>query len=274
HLSLLQVLLFLGIGSTAVGYLGCFTVVQNSHASDTYMWLGIEIALALLRIFIWGLNPSWDEQTGLRLELELPDDSEKAPTITMGQDFRGRILKEYDSEPGPFVVVTDSHFLEYISPYTGPVERFSDADHHVAIYYALVGSQPSPKSPETKVLLTTVLDLESRNTFLFVHHCPPMGPSTNTPAIYSATFEIAQDTGIMTAKCDTPLSRTHGFRKTERFSAINSHSQEIADRIGGIGRVISLHVSWNLDSPRPELDQPAKPSKSPLTQLDKEYLRV
>ncbi|KAJ7432860.1 hypothetical protein FB451DRAFT_1476896 [Mycena latifolia] len=67
HLAFLQVLLFLGIGSTAVGYLGCFTVVQNSHAGDTYIWLGIEIALALLRIYIWGLNPSWDEQTGLSL---------------------------------------------------------------------------------------------------------------------------------------------------------------------------------------------------------------
>ncbi|KAJ7473427.1 hypothetical protein FB451DRAFT_292410 [Mycena latifolia] len=271
HLAFLQVLLFLGIGSTAVGYLGCFTVVQNSHASNTYIWLGIEIALALLRIYIWGLNPSWDERTGLSLGLELPDDSEKAPTITTGQDLQGYIFNEYNSKHMPFVVVTDSHFLEYISPYTGPVERFSDADHHVAIYYALVGSAGSE---ESKVLLTTVLDLESRNTFLFVHHCPPRGPSTNTSAIYSATFEIAQDTGIMTAKCDTPLSRTHGFRKTERFSAINSHSQEIANRIGGIDRVISLHVSWGMDSPTPELDKPESPSKSPLTELDKGYLRV
>ncbi|KAJ7473421.1 hypothetical protein FB451DRAFT_1249219 [Mycena latifolia] len=274
HLAFLQVLLFLGIGSTAVGYLGCFTVVQNSHAGDTYIWLGIEIALALLRIYIWGINPSWDEQTGLRLELELPDNSEKAPTITMGQDFRGRVLPEKYMEPGPFVVVTDSHFLEYISPYTGPVERFSDADHHVAIRYALVGSRGSDESPEAKVLLTTVLDLESRNTFLFVHHCTLRGSSTNISAIYSATFKIAQDTGIMTTKCETPLSRTHGFRKTARFAAINKHSQEIADRIGGIGRVISLHVSWGLESPRPELDKPENPSKSPLTQFDKEYMRV
>ncbi|KAJ7482031.1 hypothetical protein FB451DRAFT_1030421, partial [Mycena latifolia] len=186
HLAFLQVLLFLGIGSTAVGYLGCFTVVQNSHAGDTYMWLGIEIALALLWIYIWGLNPSWDEQTGLSLELQLPDNFEKAPTITTGQDFWGRILEENYSEPGPFVGVTDSHFLEYISPYAGPVERFSDPDHHVALYYALVGSRGFARSPESKVLLTTVLDLESHNTFVLVHHCPPMGPSMNTSDIYSA----------------------------------------------------------------------------------------
>ncbi|KAJ7473432.1 hypothetical protein FB451DRAFT_1468247 [Mycena latifolia] len=254
HLALLQVLLFCGIVSTAVGYLGCFTVVQNSLAGDTYMWVSLEIALALLRICIWGLNPTWDEQHGFSLELQLPDDFEKAPTITTAQDFRGRILGKHDSEPGPFMVMTDSRFLEYISPYTGPVERFSDTDHHVALYYALVGSRGSDSSPESKVLLTTVLDLESRDTFVLVHHCPPMGPSTYTPAVYSATLERMQGTGIMTAKCST--------------------LQEIANRIGGIDRVISLHVSWDLESVTPELDKAAKPSESPLTQLDKEYLRM
>ncbi|KAJ6523476.1 hypothetical protein DFH09DRAFT_1190385 [Mycena vulgaris] len=56
--SVLQILLFIGIASTAVGYLGCFTVVQHATTTNTYIWLGVEISLAhILRIWIWALNP-------------------------------------------------------------------------------------------------------------------------------------------------------------------------------------------------------------------------
>jgi hypothetical protein len=77
----LQFILFLGIASTAVGSFGCFTVVQRATPTHTYIWLGVEIALAVLRIGIWGLNPRWDEHTGVDLKLKL---AEVAPIITIG----------------------------------------------------------------------------------------------------------------------------------------------------------------------------------------------
>ncbi|KAJ7481868.1 hypothetical protein FB451DRAFT_138280 [Mycena latifolia] len=250
RLACLQVLLLIGIGSTAVGYFGCFTVVQNSRASDTYIWLGVEVGLALLRIYIWGLNPSWDESTGLSWELQLPDDGEFAPAITTAQDYSTHILYQPtylphadtrwpgESKCDPFVVLTDSRFLDYISPYTGPVERFIDPDNHVAIYYTLAGHvQDGSSSPGAKILLTTVLDLESRNTSILAHRCPVKYPSTSgsdTASVYSASFEIMLDTGIMTAKCGNILPKNHEFRKTERFLAIAEHSQGIANRIGGV----------------------------------------
>jgi hypothetical protein len=143
--------------------------------------LGVEVILALLRIFIWGLNPLWDEQTGLSLELQLVADTDLAPMVTTTQDYRQRILgvdayarNIRGARSDPFVILTDRRFLEYISPYTGPVERFSDPDNHVAIYYALACCPEETKDgiilPGKKALLTTVLELDSRNTFVLLHN--------------------------------------------------------------------------------------------------------
>ncbi|KAJ7020513.1 hypothetical protein C8F04DRAFT_1403585 [Mycena alexandri] len=278
HFAVLQLLLFIGIGATAVGYLGCFTIVQNAPASSTYMWLGIEVALALLRIYIWGLNPRWDEATGLTLELQLPDDFEQAPRITTAQDLQKDILPSVYYKQTPFVILTDSEFLEYISLYTGPVQRFSDPDNHVAIYYTLVGVPERGESEEHKALLTTILDLESRTTFLLVNYCSPIdgGRGSYDPVIYSATSELLEDIGIMTAKCGIQLHPEHKFRSAKRFAAIAQHSQTIANRIGGMGRVTRLHVSWGLELSASELEKQKQldTPTSPLTQFEKAYLEV
>ncbi|KAJ7466986.1 hypothetical protein FB451DRAFT_403061 [Mycena latifolia] len=286
-LVVLQVLISFGIGFTGVGYLGCFTIVQRASPTNTYIWLGIEVALALLRICIWGLNPQWDEKTGVNLKLGLVD---VAPTITTGQDYRRYI--ERDREP--FLILNDSRFLDYVVPFTGPVERFSDQDHHIAIYYTLAGSleDEGSYSNQSKVLLTTVLDLESRDTFVLVHQCPSKFPSASSPltdntpnvagtTVYSATLEIIQDMGYTTARYNTVLDAKHEFRKTKRFLDINKHSKSIADRIGGINRVHGLRLSWGLDDAA-ELFESAKTTspqviprlKSLLTNLDEEYLKL
>ncbi|KAJ7020498.1 hypothetical protein C8F04DRAFT_1274961 [Mycena alexandri] len=274
----LQFMLFIGIGATAVGYLGCFTIVQNAPASSTYMWLGIEVALALLRIYIWGLNPRWDEATGLTLELQLPDDFEQAPRITTAQDLQKDILPSVYYKQTPFVILTDSEFLDYISLYTGPVQRFSDPDNHVAIYYTLAGVPERGESEEHKALLTTILDLESRTTFLLVNYYSPIdgGCGSYDPVIYSATSELLEDIGIMTAKCGIQLHPEHKFRSAKRFAAIAQHSQTIANRIGGMGRVTRLHVSWGLELSASELEKQKQldTPTSPLTQFEKAYLEV
>jgi hypothetical protein len=136
----LQLILFLGIASTAVGYLGCFTVVQRETPTNTYIWLGVEITLAILRICIWGSNPRWDEHTGVGLKLKLAD---IAPIITTGrnyrQDIEGDLNKPFaryvaldESFPDDFpvdyahhelfIAVDDGPFLDYVASYTGPLE--------------------------------------------------------------------------------------------------------------------------------------------------------
>ncbi|KAJ7881306.1 hypothetical protein B0H14DRAFT_1514198 [Mycena olivaceomarginata] len=289
RLACLQVLLFVATVSAAGGYIGCFTTVQNSLPDNTYIWLGVEVILALLRIYIWGLNPLWDEQTGLSLELQLLADTDLAPTVTTAQDYRQRILgvNAYEqnirgARNDPFVILTDRQFLEYISPYTGPVERFSDPDNHVAIYYALACCPEETRDgiilPGKKVLLTTVLELDSRSIFVLLHNLSSNDVSASgsdgVVPIYSATAETTQDSGIMTAKCVHRLHAKHEFGKTKRFAAIAEHSRGIADRIGGVHRVRCLRVSWGLDFLTAELEYSSDTSHSPLTHSDKEYLKL
>ncbi|KAJ7227764.1 hypothetical protein C8J57DRAFT_1730798 [Mycena rebaudengoi] len=228
-------------------------------------------------------------ETGLSLELQLPADVDLAPTVTTAQDYQRRILgvdanEQHISGAGsdPFVILTDSRFLEYISPYTGPVERFSDPDNHVAIYYTLACCPEETRDgiirPGKKVLLTTVLELDSRSTFVLLHNLPSQdvsaGKSDGVVPIYSATSETVQDSGIMTAKCVHRLHAKHEFGKTKRFAAIAEHSRGIADRIGGVGRVRCLRVSWGLDFLTAELEYTSDTAHSPLTHLDKEYLKL
>jgi hypothetical protein len=232
----LQVLLFIGVVSTAAGYLGCFTIVQNARPRDTYIWLCLEIFLAFLRIILWAWNPAWDEGTGIRLHLQLAD---HAPMVTIAQDYDSLIIGQ-SGQCDPFVVVPAKPFLGSISSYTGPVQGFRDPDNHVAIYYTLAGHL----GHRDKVLLTTVLDMQTRGTFVLLHHCPlSNAPSRNNiPTVYTATTEIIPDGGIMTARCVGIFQGN--FRHVERLGAIQLHSEHIANRIGGVDRATSLYISW------------------------------
>ncbi|KAJ7209047.1 hypothetical protein C8J57DRAFT_1484381 [Mycena rebaudengoi] len=78
----------------------------------------------------------------------------------------------------------------------------------------------------------------------------------------------------MTAKCVHKLHAKHEFGKTKRFAAIAEHSRGIADRIGGVGRVRCLRVTWGLDFLTAELEYTSDTAHSPLTHLDKEYLKL
>ncbi|KAJ7664274.1 hypothetical protein B0H17DRAFT_1184714 [Mycena rosella] len=65
---------FVGFILTIAGYIGCFTIVQNSStSSDTYIWLGVEVALAVIRIITWALNTPWDDSDGTAVELNLQE---------------------------------------------------------------------------------------------------------------------------------------------------------------------------------------------------------
>ncbi|KAJ7058315.1 hypothetical protein C8F01DRAFT_1303743 [Mycena amicta] len=57
----LRAALALGSVATAVGYLGCFNLVQTASTHETLLWLGLEAALCLIHIFVWSINPKWDE---------------------------------------------------------------------------------------------------------------------------------------------------------------------------------------------------------------------
>ncbi|KAL0060359.1 hypothetical protein AAF712_012864 [Marasmius tenuissimus] len=64
------------------------------------VWFGVETALSVVRIILWGSNPSWDEQnTGITLELELFDkSSEISPHLD--SDMEAAVFG-FQAKPGP-----------------------------------------------------------------------------------------------------------------------------------------------------------------------------
>ncbi|KAJ6510645.1 hypothetical protein C8R45DRAFT_1068614 [Mycena sanguinolenta] len=278
----LQILLVIGVGSTAVGYLGCFTVVQQAKSKNAYIWLGSEVALSLIRICIWGTNSNWNKKTGLCLKIQLID---IVPTFTSGLlDFTNNDM-DYgnNKEDRPFIVLSDREFLKYITPYIGPLKRFHDPDHHIIIYYTIAGAlRNAPhrirwSTNGRKVLLTTILDLESQSTYMFEHYCTEDG-QLETVA-YSASLQEIQPKGFMTVKYHARLDMKHRFRKTDHFLEIDQHSRVIADRLRGIGRLTELNFSWALEPlpytmVLPVTGVPNFANQQSLTDIDVEYLKM
>ncbi|KAJ6509851.1 hypothetical protein DFH09DRAFT_999709 [Mycena vulgaris] len=228
--------LLVGIGGASVGYVGCFTVVQNSKARNVFIWIGLEAFLSLIRIVIWGWNPEFDDDTWLIVNI--PVDSSNPPLITAPQHF------SHIKNAEPFMILNDQQFLSHVAPYTGPINRFTDPDHHTGIYYTLTGDLSS--ADNKKILLTTVIDLETRSTFVLANtaskkmDAPPI-------EVYSATVSVLQDSGIMQAILRNQIEhKSHQFFMRERFLEINNHSQKLINVICGADPVDKLCISWAL----------------------------
>ncbi|KAL0571430.1 AAA ATPase cdc48 [Marasmius crinis-equi] len=86
RLLLFQVLLILGMAMIVVGYVGCFNLVSQTDAkSGPYVWLATETFLCLLRIVLWGSNPSWDERnTGMTMCFALHKKTLSSSDISLG----------------------------------------------------------------------------------------------------------------------------------------------------------------------------------------------
>src|SRR6266540_5551513 len=71
HMGVLLLLLF-GIIALIVGYIGCFAIVQSAQVpAGSISWLFLEGGLSILRLILWGLNPTFDDSPPLELFLEL-----------------------------------------------------------------------------------------------------------------------------------------------------------------------------------------------------------
>jgi hypothetical protein len=106
----MSISLLLGFVMTLVGYVGCFTIVQGSSPLDTYIWLGIEAVLALIRLLTWAWNLSWDESDGVCLILKCS----RTPPVDA-------TLETAENPVQTFKIVTDDKFWETQTAYAGPV---------------------------------------------------------------------------------------------------------------------------------------------------------
>ena len=133
---LLLCFLLIGVIASLVGYLGCFSVVQNSTTTiGPVSWLCLEAGLSVMRLAIWAWNPTKDDAPPLEIILKM-DKSEPLPTCNK---YNEEIL-EYNVLP----LTRARDFLNIITSFAGLIKPFSNPD--LSLYYTLTRKRPSKKS--------------------------------------------------------------------------------------------------------------------------------
>jgi hypothetical protein len=133
---LLLCLLLIGLVGSIVGYVGCFSVVQNSTSNvGPVSWLCLEAGLSVTRLAIWASNPKCDDAPPLEIILEL-DKYDHKPLPTCNKDNED-ILKD---KVLPLTRARD--FLKIITSFAGLVEPFGNPD--LSLYYTLTRKRAIP----------------------------------------------------------------------------------------------------------------------------------
>ncbi|KAJ6451910.1 hypothetical protein C8R45DRAFT_1041465 [Mycena sanguinolenta] len=256
RLFIYRILLVVGSIATAVGYIGCFTVVQNSSHVQTLLWVALEGWLSLVRLFLWGWNPSWDNGTYIRLQIHTGDYISASTTDMEYEDLMDKHIQ--------FTSVLDCDFLHLMMAHTGPIARLNDPDHHTVIFYATARSRRDGKKIR---LLTTVVDLKTGSTFVLVH--AESANRTWHTLTYPAAITVTPVSGVVNTQLrgDSAINRVpNALLNSERFLRIYAYSQALVDRFDDRElRVSRLHLSWTgkfLESSSiasPEIDNPAAP---------------
>ena len=139
---LMLFLLLIGLLASVVGYVGCFSVVQNSTSTaGPVSWLCLEAGLSAIRLCIWAWNPPGDDAPPLEIILEL-DKYEHNPLPTCNKD-NNEIL-----ENGVLPLTRARDFLKIITSFAGLIEPFNNPD--LSLYYTLTRKRPSKKSDEDR----------------------------------------------------------------------------------------------------------------------------
>ena len=165
-------LLLIGLVASVVGYVGCFSVVQNSTSTiGPVSWFCLEAGLSVMRLAIWAWNPTRDDAPPLEIILEL-DEYEPFPTCNKDSE---EIL-----ENGVLPLTRARDFLKIITSFAGLIEPFSNPD--LSLYYTLTRIPPSKslipaewsKSNNAKmhkpgewILYITVFDHKERTTRVY-----------------------------------------------------------------------------------------------------------
>ena len=132
---LLLCLLLIGLVTSVVGYVGCFSVVQNSTSTNgPVSWLCLESGLSVMRLAIWAWNPTRGDAPPLEIILEL-DKYEHKPSPTCNKD--NEEILEYKVLP----LTRARDFLKNITSFAGLIESFCNPD--LSLYYALTWKRPS-----------------------------------------------------------------------------------------------------------------------------------
>ncbi|KAK7033957.1 hypothetical protein VNI00_012584 [Paramarasmius palmivorus] len=242
-----QLLIAVGMAMIVAGYIGCFSLVKSSDASaGPYVWFAMEAALSLVRIVLWGWNPSWDEETGLTMTLQLhTSDDPYYPMITSPHIREDLGFAEKVPSPRSFTVYNEGEFFAAATSWIGPLQRLGA--NSITLYYALLACQASEKqatSTAFKDLSITILLTDSR-AFTFVCH----ERDAESIAVFSSKLEMLPGTGsyYQVTLASQIKQENDGFLRSPLFHDVLEHAQHIRSRLFQVGEKQStLSLTWNL----------------------------
>ena len=239
-------LLLIGLLASVVGYVGCFSIVQNSAStSGPVSWLCLESGLSVVRLGIWAWNPMRDKAPPLELNLEL-DKYEPLPTCNKDSQ---EIL---DYKVLPLTRARD--FLMIITSFAGLIQPFSHPD--LSLYYTLTRKRPSILSQNRhnelgeRTLYITVFDHKERTTRIFTRDNGLdtfYSTKSNAPLVDVGHFllEVEIDTEI-DSKGDPVWSDTNNL------DSLRKHHWSILEHIqyrlgaGDVTKTYAIQNSWTM----------------------------
>ena len=244
-------LLLIGLLASVVGYVGCFSIVQNSASTfGPVSWLCLEVGLSVVRLAIWAWNPTRDDAPPLEINLKL-DKYEPLPTC----DKDNTEILEYKVLP----LTRARDFLKIITSFVGLIKPFSIPD--TSLYYTLTRKYP-PKNNEDiepenvekqelgeRTLYITVFDHKERTTRVYTR-------DDGNDTLYSTKSDAPLvDVGhfILEVEIDAKIDSNGDpvCADSNVLSSLREHHQSILGHIqyrlaGGVSKTYAIKNSWTM----------------------------
>ncbi|KAF9268433.1 hypothetical protein L218DRAFT_995151 [Marasmius fiardii PR-910] len=286
-------LLAAGMAMIVAGYVGCFSLVSHSEENGPYVWLGMEITLSLLRICLWGWNPTWDDHsTGMKMRLELHDSdknlgcdvpSDDEPlflSLTNEIDVLEGVIE--DTRDSLFPLITTPHHLSRLSSFwlrddimwkwrKDQRESFivESAEDFLATATSFVGPLRRLEIESTSLFYSIVpyVDNVGEARKLLWTTALYIG-SNKSISIFTGGSKIPHN--VFSSNCDDlPVE----VLDSRTFTMILEHSYDLFSRLFGCNMYSDLDLLWTVTFPiHITTDQPE--CFAPLTRFDKEYMRL
>ncbi len=245
-----QILLAFGILASVVGYLGCFTVVQSvKNNAAPAIWLGLEAALSIIRMFIWAANPEGDSAPRLQFRLQLA----AFPPLPTCNKYEETIKAEQT-----LPLIRAKEFLQEVTAYAGLLDRFDSQD--VSIFYTLTRTRDL-----TRVLYITLFDYKERTTRIYTRENGEPVIYTGTPVEIDLEHDIIQ-TKMTDQTVDQKVDPIAG--DIDLMTALSEHYQSIMKKLDLREKTSSMEeiikITWDLsEHTRAEPEVAAGPLELP-----------
>ena len=208
-------LLLVGLLASVVGYVGCFSIVQNSATPfGPLSWLCLEVGLSVVRLAIWASNPKSDDAPPLEISFEL-DKHEPLPTCNK---FNEEIL-----ECNVLPITRARDFLKSITSFVGLIKPFSIPD--LSLYYTLTRKRVHKDNEVLSTLYYEPWDAETQKLGERTLYITVFDHKERTTRVYTRDDE---GEAIYSTKLDAPLVNVgHFLLEVELGAKIDSKGDPV-----------------------------------------------